>query len=68
MSHNESYESYKSHVKFIYYVSIPPCSMVRYAGEGKGGDETAFIDQRTVAAGNNICLGRRRSCFNDKLN
>ena len=31
-------------------VAMPPCSMVRCA-EGEEGEETAFIDQRAVAAG-----------------
>ena len=35
-------------------VSMPPCSIVRCAeGEGEEGGETAFIDQRAVAAGKN---------------
>ena len=32
---------------------MPPCSMAR-CPEGEGEGETAFIDQRAVAAGKNL--------------
>ena len=39
-----SHMTHKSHVKFISFNARCP-------GEGEGGGETAFIDQRAVAVG-----------------
>ena len=40
-------------------VSMPPCSMVLCGEVEEGGEETAFIDQRAVAAGKNA----EHQCF-----